>query len=237
VKEMPQICGFNECSEAGIDVFAPAIFMNGCNFRCPYCMNAVLATGGSRKDIDIELIKSHVLEEKSEWFMISGGEPTCVQIDLLINLLEEIKSWGCKIGMSTNGSKLEVLKKILPMLNYVAMDIKASDEKTLRNLGMENGQIDLIYSKCALTETKIAREDFDYEIRTTLYPEYIYKESIEDIGQILRKDDKWVFQQFRHTKNMLDPKAHEIEPYTEEEVKSLIKIAKNYSDNVLFRYV
>jgi len=237
MKNMPQICGFNECSEAGIDVFAPAIFMNGCNFRCPYCMNSKLAAGKSTKTVDIEDVKAYVLVDKSQWFMISGGEPTCTDTEKIKNLIQEIQSWGCKVGMSSNGSRPEILREIIPFLNYVAMDIKASSDNILKDLGMKSGQIDLLYAKNKLTETKMEREDFDYEFRTTLYPEYITKGSIEDIGKVLRKDDKWVLQQFRHAKNMLSPKAYEVEPYTKKEIESLVKIAKKYSDNVLVRYV
>jgi len=237
MKEMPQIYGFNKCSEAGIDVFAPAIFTGGCNFRCPYCMNSNLATGLSEKRVNLEEVKQYVLDDKSEWFMISGGEPTCVDTKELINLLEEIKSWGCKVGISTNGSKPEVLSEILPLLNYVAMDFKSSDGDILKGIGAENGTLDIINSKCLLMENKLTRYDFDYEIRTTLYPKYINEDSIRVLGSVMRKDDVWVLQQFRHAKNMIDTKCYNVKPYTREEVESLVKIAKKYTDNVKVRYV
>jgi len=241
MKEMPKICGFNKCSEAGIDVFAPAIFMNGCNFKCPYCMNSKLAKGQSDKEVDINMIKEYVLEEQSEWFMISGGEPTCTNIDLLTNLIEEIKSWGCKVGMSTNGYKPEALRTLTPLLNYVSMDFKATRIQDLAEIdilvGFVNGLVNILQSQSILITNKIEREDFDFEVRTTLYPKYIDKDTIEEIGSVMRKEGTWVLQQFRHAKNMLNPKAYDVKPYTEKEVESLIKIAQKYSDNVKVKYV
>jgi len=236
-KKIPQICGFNKCSEAGIDVFAPAIFLNRCNFRCPYCMNAKLARGKSDKSLDIEEIKQYVKEDKSEWFMISGGEPLCGNIPHLINLLKEIQTWGCKIGISTNGSYPRTLKRILPLINYIAMDFKAVLEEDYKEFGNGLGSSMIIESKNILMENKKERDDFDYEVRTTLYPKYIDKEAMHEIGSVMRKDDTWVLQQFRHVKNMLDTIAYEVEPYSKEEVESLVKIAKEYSDNVRVRYV
>lgn len=237
MKEIPKICGFNECSEAGVDVFAPAIFLNGCNFKCPYCMNSKLAMGQSKKSLDIETIKQYVLDEESKWFMISGGEPTCVNVEELTNLLEEIRSWGCKIGMSTNGSKPEVLGQILPLLNYVAMDFKAVREDDLKELGSVDGVMSVLKSKCLIVENKDERDDFGFEIRTTLYPKYIDVQAIHEIGALLRKKDTWVLQQFRHAKNMLELDAYQTAPYTEHEVEELMKIAKEYSDNVTLRHV
>ena len=236
MKEMPQICGFNECSEAGIDVFAPAIFMNGCNFRCPYCMNSKLARGESEKNVDIEDIKAYVLEDKSKWFMISGGEPTCTDIGLLTNLLEEIKSWGCKIGMSTNGSNPEDLRTLMPLLNYVAMDFKATRMKDLKEMGVD-GVINMIQSRSILVNNKDDREDFDFEIRTTLYPKYVDEKTIAEMGGIFRKSDTWVLQQFRQAKHMLGSDAYDVEPYTQQEVTTLAEIAGKYSDNVKLRDV
>ena len=76
-------------------------------------MNSQLALGKSYESVDIEEIKEYVAEDKSEFVMISGGEPTCTEIERLHNLFDEIKSWGCKISLSTNGTHPEILAKII----------------------------------------------------------------------------------------------------------------------------
>ena len=71
MKELPVIRAFNESSEIGRNVFAPCIFLEGCNLRCPYCMNAKLAQKDYTEKVDINYIKEYVID----------GEVTSVHID------------------------------------------------------------------------------------------------------------------------------------------------------------
>lgn len=221
----------------GNDLLAPCIFLAGCNLRCPYCMNHKLVDQFALKEVDINVIKDYVLKEKSKWFMISGGEPTCNSTEELINLIKTVKEWGCKIGMATNGTNKSILSELLPYLNYVAMDIKSSRDKIYHNIGCTNGLFNVIYSKCILASEKYKRDDFDYEIRTTLFPEFVNREDVKEIGTLLRKDDKWVLQRFRATAPVIFRNQVNTISYTDEEVNELLKIAKNYSDNVVVKYV
>ena len=235
MKDIPKIYGFNKSSEMGRDVFATSIFLKGCNLKCPYCMNASLVLGKVEKEIDIEVIKKHVMEEKVEWVMISGGEPTCNSSYSLVNLIELIKGWGCKVGMSTNGSFPMVISKIIPYLNYIAMDIKCVNSKDWEII---SGNInDIIISKSILVKNKLDRADIDYEIRTTLFPSFINKTNIKEIGSIMRKDERWILQQFRHSHNMLDSKCVNVKPYTEKDVKEIVEVAREFSNNVFLKYV
>lgn len=237
MKKLPDIKGFNECSETGTDTFAPSIFLEGCNLRCPYCMNSILVKHQASNTVNIDRVKAYVLESKSEWVMISGGEPTCTELESLINLIEEIKGWGCKVGMSTNGVNTEVIREILPRLNYVALDIKGSSWVYDEISKDKKASMNNLISRSLLSEIKLKRNDFDYEIRTTLFPPFVDEKTIHDIGSIIRTNDTWVFQPFRHSKNMLDADCSEIKPYSEKEIEALLKIAKQYTEKVFLRYV
>lgn len=236
---LPIICGFNKASEIGADTFAPSIFLRGCNFKCPYCMNLRLVKGDFPDKIDLEIVKKFVQEEKCEWLMISGGEPTCTSQESLIYLLKEIESWGCKIGMSTNGSNYTTLYHIIEYIDYVALDIKCSTEDDY--IKVAEGWYDyagVMNSRKLLWILKDTRKGFDYELRTTLYPPFIDKDKLSKIGSnIIEKSDKWVLQQFRHSQNMLDPNSKNIKPYSDDMVKTLIDTAKQFCDNVSLRYV
>lgn len=236
---LPIIQGFNKTSEAGFNTFAVSIFLGGCNLRCPYCMNANLVHKKT-KGVDIEEIKQYVTNEKVGWVMISGGEPTITEESSFLTLLEEIKSWGCKIGMSTNGTNSEVLRTIIGNLNYVALDFKSPKNEDYDSIAPKDSIVimnQVYISQSILAINKHKRKDFDYEIRTTLYPPFISESNIGDIGSIIRKDDKWVLQQFRHSKNMLDKKCLDVQPYTEQEVKEIMDVAKIFCNNVTLRYV
>jgi hypothetical protein len=83
----------------------------------------------------------------------------------------------------------------------------------------------------------LRRKDFDYEIRTTLYPPFIDEKALRNIGGIIKEGEKWVLQQFRHTKNMLCLDAREVKPYAEKQLKHMLKIAKEFTSNTELRYV
>jgi pyruvate formate lyase activating enzyme len=235
---LPLIRAFNELSEMGDDIFASSIFLGGCNLKCPYCMNSKLARNSTDLiPIDIDIIKKNVNDNSTKWIIITGGEPTCTELNQLICLFKEIKSWGCKIGVSTNGTNSEALREIIGYLDYVAIDIKSAFDKDYSDIGSNNGIIDVIISKSLLTSKKANESSFGYEIRTTLYPVFINRNSIEKIGEIIRKDERWVLQRFRWAKNMLNQKSYEVQPYSEDEIKVLVDVAKKYSDNVVVKYV
>ena len=247
--DFPRIMGFNKTSEAGFDVFASSIFLFGCNMRCPYCMNGRLVVEKERdwrnpvKEVDMGYIKNHIQKNSVEWVMISGGEPTLTPLPKLNNLIDEIRSWGCKVGISTNGTNPDVIKYILCKLNYVALDLKSSDPLAYEELEVRSHKkkecfANFLKTKSLLCKESKERDNFRYELRTTLYPEYFSLNSVEEICGIIREDETWVFQQYRHAKNMLDEdRAKKQNPYGMNELDKIVEKASTYCPNVKLRYV
>lgn len=237
---LPPIGGFNKSSETGPDPFAPSIFISGCQLRCPYCMNSRLVTGSSTPMISIDEVKKFVKDNGCKWIHISGGEPLFRPMMEILALLNEIKKWGCNISLSTNGLEHGKLKKILPSLGYVTMDIKTDEARYSDLLAMRNHfpqQIFPYTSLLALRERKAQDSTFNYEVRTTLYPPLVNASTIRDIGEQLTKSEKWVFQLFRKTKTMLSSKANNVREYTGLEVERMLNVAKEYSNEVSLREV
>jgi len=243
--KFPSIYGFNKCSEMGEDVFAFSVFLAGCNLRCPYCMNSKLVCNNVESTVAtvaIEEIKEQVKKHDGKWMVISGGEPTCTDIPQLMNLIMEFQSWGCKVALSTNGTNPEDLRPILLLLNYVALDFK-TDRFDIWKKCQRNSKanlpllVNVLHTQCILASEKMSRDDFDYELRTTLYPPFVNKKSLREIGKIIRKRDKWVLQQFRVADNMFSPKAYDVEPYDEDTVQEMLKIAQQFTSKAELRYV
>lgn len=243
----PRISGWNTSSEAGPDNFAPSVFLGGCNYRCAYCMNAKLVLDHmSLKEVDIQDIEEFVTENKCEWINISGGEPTLQNTLKLTNMILEFKRWGCKIAMSTNGSFPDKLVMLLPFINYITMDLKTSitkywDVEPSFPKGGLLSPISNVLTSLHLLRTKkrglFEGETFDYEVRTTLYRPLVGEKEMEEMSFILRSDEKWVLQPFRQARNMIDPKAKDVEPYSDEELDKLFKIATEKCNNVKLRNV
>ena len=239
MNNLPKIYGFNKTSEMGLNLFAPSIFLGGCNLRCKYCMNHKLIQPADLKEVSLDIIRQHIQENKCEWINISGGEPTCHAYEKLMNLINEFKALGCKIGMSTNGTIPDSLRGIISHLNYVALDIKSNRYAVYDDISTDSNYnfTGVIISHSILVQEKNKRQDFDFEVRTTLFPSYIDAEGLREIGQMLRSGDKWVLQQFRNNVSMLESKSSEITPYDNKQLNDILEQVKHVSSNVHLRYV
>lgn len=110
------------------------VFTKGCNFRCPYCHNPELVEPKlyeTKKDISRESIFEH-LATRQHWLdgvVISGGEPTLQEG--LDEFIRYIKNMGYSIKLDTNGSKPDILKKLIGgrLIDFISMDIKTVVEK------------------------------------------------------------------------------------------------------------
>ena len=73
---------------------ACTVFLQGCNFRCPFCHNSDLLEGEGAQHISVEELLTFLKKRKGmlDGVCITGGEPT-VQRDLP-ELLAQIKALG-----------------------------------------------------------------------------------------------------------------------------------------------
>lgn len=232
-----EICGFNNSTDAGPDKFGCSIFLRGCNLRCPYCMNSALVRNEDINNIPFSEILEKVRKNDSDWVFISGGEPTCTKIEDLIRMIWAFKDMGKKVGLSTNGTHPEEICEILQNVDYIAMDIKGN-VSAYNNISGKDGVcgsnllMDIMNTWYMIREEKDNR-DFDYEIRSTVYPEFVNRGFVNLIGQFFIPNEKWIFQVYRPTNSMLDKSldAKDLKNY-EKIAKSLMNYAKNKYDYI-----
>ena len=110
---------------------ACTVFTGGCNFRCPFCHNALLVTQVDDVVYDEEQILEYLDKRKGllDGICVTGGEPL-LQIGLE-NFLTRVKEKGFMVKLDTNGSFPAKLKSLVEkgLFDYVAMDIKNCKEK------------------------------------------------------------------------------------------------------------
>ena len=106
------------------------VFMAGCNFHCPYCHNADLATTIETAGWALNEIVDYLVEAKSliTAVCISGGEPTLYP-ETLTFLVNIFKKLGFKVKVDTNGSHPEQIQSLNDSVDYFAMDLKTSLER------------------------------------------------------------------------------------------------------------
>lgn len=107
---------------------AATVFLNGCDFRCPFCHNSDLLTGGREALMSVEELLGFLKKRRSvlEGVCITGGEPTLSGGELE-KLMESVKNLGFLVKLDTNGYRPQFLKKLCEagLVDFVAMDIKA----------------------------------------------------------------------------------------------------------------
>jgi len=185
-------------------VIATTVFTVGCSFRCPFCHNPELVLGkkvsGGKvlEDEFLKFLKSR--KGKIEGVCITGGEPT-IQKDI-VEFIQKIKKIGFKIKLDTNGTRPDVLKKLLDLklLNFVAMDIKNQPRKYNVTTGTR-GDIQRI----KLSVDLIMNSKLPYEFRTTVVPGLHVPKDFEIIAKWIQGAESYYLQEYRE-QVILNPK-------------------------------
>lgn len=175
---------------------AAIVFVQGCNFRCPFCHNASLLP--MRSDPASLYPAREVLRRLGQrrslldGVVVSGGEPT-LQKDLS-PFLAEVKALGLQVKLDTNGSRPEVLGELFEarLVDFVAMDIKAPWKGYDRLAGVA-APVRAIRTSTRL----IAGSGLPHQFRTTVVPSLLTSEDIAQIRLELPSGSPHQFQQGR----------------------------------------
>ena len=221
-----EICGLQKLTL--IDYpgrLAATIFLCGCNFRCPWCYSRelVLPEEIEKQPKISEKELSDFLKERKgtlEGVVLCGGEP-CLHEDLS-QFCQKIKKLDYLIKLDTNGSRPQMLKKLIDeeLIDYVAMDVKLPKERYKEVLGVDVKNIE--ESIKVLKDSKI-----NYEFRTTVIPTILDKEDIIKIAKWLSPAKKYYLQNFRPEKT-IDPKFEKIRPYPDEYLPEIQKTISSF---------
>jgi len=170
--------------------FAAVFFTSGCNFACGFCHNATLM-GRRQKGLSWETLEAAIAKFKREWIngiVITGGEPTCCND--LVELIQFFKGMGLAVKLDTNGSNPDRLEECLPLVDYVAMDIKCGLEAypdVVRFADTEKIQrsIELIRTSAK-----------DYEFRTTVIESVHTDEQMDNMRATIQGAKRYALQAF-----------------------------------------
>jgi len=211
------------------DYCAAVVFAPACNFRCPFCHNgdSVLHSNTS---IPFSEILNYLQSRKGilDAVVISGGEPTLMP-DLEEKIIQ-IRQLGYKIKLDSNGTNPEIVEHLInkKLIDYVAMDIKNSEEKYSLTSGCQKVDIEKI--KKTIDLLKIS--GICYEFRTTLVKEFHNLNDIEKLGQMIAGADKIYLQQFVDREGVIQKGLH---PVSKEEALLMKDILSKYVKNVYLR--
>lgn len=191
---------------------ACTVFLQGCNFRCPFCHNRDLLPGGGDAMMGQEEFLEFLKKRQGllDGVCVSGGEPTLAPE--LETLLREIRALGFAVKLDTNGGKPDVLKHLLEagLVDYVAMDIKNSPARYEETAGCPGLSLNRIEESAAC----LIAGTVDYEFRTTVVQELHDDASIGQMGAWIgalvsgRKPRRWFLQPYVDRDSVLAAGLH-----------------------------
>lgn len=210
---------------------AATIFLGGCNMRCPFCHNASLVTKLSNQPtISKEEVLS-TLKKRSgvlEGVCITGGEPTLYKE--LPDFIKEIKSFGLKVKLDTNGSNASMLEYLSnqKLIDYVAMDIKNARNNYSNSIGIHNFLMQDIEASVSF----LLSSNQDYEFRTTIVKELHTEEDILSIGEWIRGAKAYYLQSYEDSGDIICPGFHS---HSKDVLIHFVNLLSPYVDYVSLR--
>ncbi|XHR31222.1 MAG: anaerobic ribonucleoside-triphosphate reductase activating protein [Chthoniobacteraceae bacterium] len=161
---------------------ACVIFTQGCPWRCPYCHNAGLRPMKSNGNLPWKGVLSF-LEERGGFLdgvVFSGGEPT--RNARLPEAIRQIRELGYAIGLHTAGIYPKRLAAVLPLVDWVGLDIKAPLDRRYQVLTGSAGSA----MRVMISLNLVQHSGVDFQLRTTVDPQFTSSRDLDDLRSHLR---------------------------------------------------
>lgn len=203
---------------------ACTIFTAGCNFRCPFCHNASLVVDTYKNEEITQKEVSAFLKKRMgvlDGVCVTGGEPL-IQSDIE-PFLRQIKEMGYAVKLDTNGSFPDKLKRLVDekLVDYVAMDIKNSQESYGKTIGIRDYDIRNIHRSVQY----LLSDAVPYEFRTTVVLEFHQRSDFESIGRWIRGAQRYYLQQFVDSGDLIQEGLH---GYNREIMEQALEVVEKY---------
>jgi pyruvate formate lyase activating enzyme len=208
---------------------AAVFFTSGCNFSCGFCHNAPLM-GRRRKGLSRERVAQACAKFKADWVtgvVISGGEPTLHKE--LPGLIRFFKEAGLAVKLDTNGSHPDRLARCLPLVDYVAMDIKTGLSGYPELTGWT--ETERIERSIELIKTEAAAAEF----RTTVIEPLHTDEQMDEVAELVRGAPRYVLQPFLPRESLADPVFERIPRTSPQRLETLRRRMQDCAAEVIVR--
>ncbi len=175
-------------------MLAAVVFCQGCPWRCRYCHNTGLIPARGEHEVSWESVVGLLRRRHGllDAVVFSGGEPT-LQAGLL-NAVTEVRELGFRIGLHTGGMYPQRLATILPLLDWVGLDVKAPFSDYARITGARGSG-----ERALASLDLVLKSGIEHEIRTTVHPGLLDDETVRSLaGDLAERGVKhYVIQAFR----------------------------------------
>lgn len=152
---------------------AAVVFCQGCPWRCVYCHNPHLIPADTPPERSWEAVRVFLARRRGllDGVVFSGGEPTLQSA--LPEAMREVRDMGFQVALHTAGMYPERLAAVLPMLDWVGLDIKAPAHLHDAIVGAPGGHARVLASLDLILASGVA-----HQCRTTWSPELYDAETL-----------------------------------------------------------
>lgn len=159
---------------------AAVVFCQGCPWRCAYCHNPHLLPRRGAQEMHWKTIVEFLQRRRGllDAVVFSGGEPT-LQTGLA-TAMREVKAMGFEVGLHTAGIDPSRLRDVLPLVDWVGLDIKTAFDDYAGLTGAPHSGRRARQSLATLLESGAA-----YEVRTTVDPQLLPAANLRSLATTL----------------------------------------------------
>jgi pyruvate formate lyase activating enzyme len=173
---------------------AAVVFCQGCPWRCSYCHNPELLDARVQPQLAWEEVLAFLRGRRGllDGVVFSGGEPT-LQAGLPA-AMKEVRALGFEVALHTGGMYPERLREVLPLVDWVGLDIKAAWHRMDAVTAAHGSGARVMDSLLQVLASGVA-----YECRTTWSPELFSLQELHALSEQLAAVGvkRWCLQQRR----------------------------------------
>lgn len=180
------------------------VFCQGCPWRCRYCQNPELVTRNAEPAYHWRDILSFLERRRCllDAVVFSGGEPTLQSS--LGDAMNDVRNLGFKVGLHTAGCYPERLDAVLPLADWVGLDIKELPADYQHITTSQTSGASAWESLDVLLNSGVA-----YEVRITVHSELTSDTSLQAlIDALSAKGIRSMAMQTCRSTDCLDPELN-----------------------------
>lgn len=160
---------------------AAVVFVQGCPWRCGYCHNPHLQPRPADSPLQwpciIDLLRRRV--GLIDAVVFSGGEPT--MDPALADAIAKVRTLGFQIGLHSGGIYPKRLADVLPLLDWIGLDVKAPFDRRYQRITEVAGS----GQQAQAAVRAVIASGVAHEVRTTIHPSLLREDDIMTLAQTL----------------------------------------------------
>ena len=188
------------------DRLTATVFLQGCPWDCFYCHNPALIPPRAAAAMTWGEVTTFLDSRVGllEGVVFSGGEPTMQAA--LGPAMTAVRERGFAVGLHTGGAYPRHLTRVLPLVDWVGLDIKAATADAYTAVTGRAGASERAWRSLELVRAEQRRREggdrpLEYEVRTTVHPDAVDESGLAVLGCRLADAGvrTWAVQRFRET--------------------------------------